>query len=258
MLRRRTRSKLLRPGMQAALEERVRAGGLRRRLGDQVGLASHPSRTLWGRMRPRQSLRLLRLLLAPKSLPDSRRHQVSAHSSGRWQFRLMASGGGEEKKSRLSGLRRLGTVVSRRKSYQPPADRQKPTKNSSTSNLGSSVMSNGDDYTPTRIRTSDREVQMERPSDPLGDVRPPSGSPPRDRNRGLSSVSENRETSSKHPQRQSSRPNGVPQLQEPVQQQSTGFMSGYEMPAANKDQDGFAVPPPASDPISQAQQESAG
>lgn len=202
---------------------------------------------------------------------------------------------GEEKKSRLSGLKRLGTVVSRRKSMQPPFDRRESGRGTTpSSNLGASVMSNGDQPSSGRQRpyaplnndhsTRDREPEIDSmrgdqptsmrdrppasrggyqptssqipPTDPLGEIQPPPGAPPGRERMELGSLSEHSSNTASSPPRTSSLANGINQLQEPLAPPK--MMPPAEDPPTRflRDADGFAVPPPPSDPISQAQQES--
>jgi len=140
---------------------------------------------------------------------------------------------------------------------QPPfarkdSERLASSTNLRSSNLGSSVMSNGEQTTPSRAPARD----------PLGDVQPPPGPPPgsplmsRNRYRGRSSFTEASETSAAGPQRSlDSQANGIPQIQEPMEPQTQGATSESSVggPALVRDADGFAVPPPPTDPISQAQ-----
>lgn len=180
---------------------------------------------------------------------------------------MLTSVVGEEKKSRFGGLgRRLGTVVNRRKSVQPPYDRKQSEKDPiSSSNLGQSVMSNGDEATrpsPQRLPSRGREA------DPLGDVRAPSGPPPnRMRAQELDSVSEARDggPSNSNLLQPGTQVNGIPQIQEPLQPQTVDpdeiTVAGSSRPlpvrGSSRDAQAFSTPPPATDPISQAQQESA-
>ena len=87
----------------------------------------------------------------------------------------------EEKKGRLSGLKRLGTVLNRRKSVVPPLPRPTPSKNRSAARLGSET-----DLTEEFVRsrtsgTTDRTTQdqMGGPLPPvprIGDAARPSSS----------------------------------------------------------------------------------
>lgn len=142
---------------------------------------------------------------------------------------------GEEKKSRLSGLKRLGTVMSRRKSTQPTYDRRQSARaGASSSNLGASVITNGEQPAPSRLREADS----------LGDVAPPPGSPPRART--------NRPPG---PPQTFSDISNTPQMQEPLQPGTTETIG--ELPVRMSSREVTNTSPPALDPITQAQQESA-
>ncbi|KAF2147093.1 uncharacterized protein K452DRAFT_347932 [Aplosporella prunicola CBS 121167] len=171
----------------------------------------------------------------------------------------------EQKHGGLHGLKRLGTVLGRRKSTLPYARASSPERKSSA-NLGSAFSSFGS------RGTKSRDVNEHRPSSPsrLAESQIPSSpepseplaSPERsrqsaDRTNGVSTIMEDDRTS-EGDLINSGQPSGLPSLQEPLKPISPASPASVS-PEPQKDDEGFSVPSSSvtADLFAQAEQDAA-
>lgn len=169
----------------------------------------------------------------------------------------------EQKHGGLHGLKRLGTVLGRRKSTAPYARTSSPDRKSSTPNLGAAFSSFGSrgnksrdaDHrpsSPSRLAESQLPSSPEATSSITSPDRRPSASV--DRTNGISPVLED-EGPKDSEMMNGGQSSGIPQLQEPLQPTTSASIS----PEPQKDAEGFSVPAQSatSDLFSQAEAEAA-
>ncbi|KAL0254946.1 Suppressor of Profilin deletion [Diplodia seriata] len=168
----------------------------------------------------------------------------------------------EQKHGGLHGLKRLGTVLGRRKSTAPYARASSPDRKSSTPNLGAAFSSFGSrgnksrdaDHrpaSPSRLAESQIPSSPEASESITSPVRRESASV--DRTNGISPVLEDEPKDSE--MMNGGQSSGIPQLQEPLQP-TTSSTASLE---PQKDADGFTVPAASatSDLFAQAEADAA-